>query len=80
MYADIKEIISLDEVMEERKLGPNGALIYCMEYPSYSKYFLLSPLVVYLIVVCLVLYVTTYQYKEEPKKYCFLCNWTNVYP
>ncbi|XP_063946394.1 GPN-loop GTPase 3 isoform X2 [Daucus carota subsp. sativus] len=28
---DIKEIISLDEVMEERKLGPNGALIYCME-------------------------------------------------
>ncbi|XP_063946393.1 GPN-loop GTPase 3 isoform X1 [Daucus carota subsp. sativus] len=29
---DIKEIISLDEVMEERKLGPNGALIYCMEH------------------------------------------------
>lgn len=28
---DIKELISLDDVMEELGLGPNGALIYCME-------------------------------------------------
>ncbi|KAL8087641.1 hypothetical protein AgCh_037696 [Apium graveolens] len=27
---DIKELISLDDVMEELKPGPNGALIYCM--------------------------------------------------
>lgn len=29
---DIRELISVDEVMEELGLGPNGALIYCMEY------------------------------------------------
>ncbi|KAF2284707.1 hypothetical protein GH714_029457 [Hevea brasiliensis] len=28
---DIRELISLDDVMEELGLGPNGALIYCME-------------------------------------------------
>lgn len=31
--ADIRELISLDDVMEELGLGPNGGLIYCMEYP-----------------------------------------------
>jgi GTPase SAR1 family protein len=30
--ADIRELISLEDVMEELKLGPNGGLIYCMEY------------------------------------------------
>lgn len=29
---DIRELISLDDVMEELGLGPNGALIYCMEH------------------------------------------------
>ena len=29
---DLSELISLSEVMEELKLGPNGGLIYCMEY------------------------------------------------
>mmetsp|Transcript_57438 Transcript_57438/g.66338 ORF Transcript_57438/g.66338 Transcript_57438/m.66338 type:complete len:358 (+) Transcript_57438:129-1202(+) len=29
---DIRELISVEEVMEELKLGPNGALVYCMEY------------------------------------------------
>lgn len=29
---DIRELISVDEVMEELGLGPNGSLIYCMEY------------------------------------------------
>ena len=29
---DIRDLIGLDDVMEELKLGPNGALIYCMEY------------------------------------------------
>ncbi|GMI66324.1 hypothetical protein like AT4G12790 [Hibiscus trionum] len=28
---DIRELISLDDVMEELGLGPNGGLIYCME-------------------------------------------------
>lgn len=31
--ADIRELVSLDDVMEELGLGPNGGLLYCMEYP-----------------------------------------------
>lgn len=30
--ADIRELISVDDVMEECKYGPNGALVYCMDY------------------------------------------------
>lgn len=30
--ADIRELISVDDVTEELCLGPNGALVYCMEY------------------------------------------------
>ena len=30
--ADIRELISLEDVMAEMGLGPNGGLIYCMEY------------------------------------------------
>lgn len=29
---DISELITLEEVMDKLKLGPNGGLIYCMEY------------------------------------------------
>ena len=29
---DIRDLISVTEVMEELQLGPNGALLYCMEY------------------------------------------------
>ncbi|KAI1268229.1 GPN-loop GTPase 3 like protein [Xylariaceae sp. FL1019] len=29
---DIKDLISLDDVMEEMGLGPNGGLIYCFEF------------------------------------------------
>ena len=29
---DISELIQLEEVMEHFKLGPNGALVYCMEF------------------------------------------------
>ncbi|XP_006631334.2 GPN-loop GTPase 2 [Lepisosteus oculatus] len=29
---DIAELITLDDVMEGLKLGPNGGLVYCMEY------------------------------------------------
>ena len=29
---DIRELISVDDVQEELKLGPNGALVYAMEY------------------------------------------------
>jgi len=28
---DIKDFISLEDVMEEMGLGPNGGLIYCFE-------------------------------------------------
>lgn len=29
---DISELITLEDVMENLHLGPNGGLIYCMEY------------------------------------------------
>ncbi|AAS54374.1 AGL117Cp [Eremothecium gossypii ATCC 10895] len=29
---DIRDLISLDDVMEELSLGPNGSLVYCFEY------------------------------------------------
>lgn len=29
---DIRDLIVLEEVMDQYKLGPNGALLYCMEY------------------------------------------------
>ena len=29
---DIRDLIVLDDVMEEFKLGPNGALLYCFEF------------------------------------------------
>lgn len=29
---DIRDLISVDDAMEELALGPNGALVYCMEY------------------------------------------------
>ena len=31
-YSDIQDLVTLDDVMEEMELGPNGALVYCMEY------------------------------------------------
>jgi hypothetical protein len=33
IFVDIRDLISLDDVMEELGMGPNGGLIYCMEYP-----------------------------------------------
>lgn len=32
LYIDIRDLITLDDVMEELCLGPNGGLVYCMEY------------------------------------------------
>lgn len=29
---DIRDLITIDDVMEEIDLGPNGGLVYCMEY------------------------------------------------
>ena len=29
---DLRELISVDDVMEELGFGPNGALIFCLEY------------------------------------------------
>jgi GPN-loop GTPase len=28
---DIRELVSLEDVMEELELGPNGGLVYCFE-------------------------------------------------
>ena len=32
MYQDIRELITLEDVMEELHYGPNGGLIYCLEF------------------------------------------------
>jgi len=29
---DVAELVRLEEVMEDMKLGPNGGLIYCMQF------------------------------------------------
>jgi GTPase SAR1 family protein len=29
---DIAELITLDDIMDEHALGPNGGMLYCMEY------------------------------------------------
>jgi GPN-loop GTPase len=41
---DIKELISLEDVMEELHLGPNGGLIYCFEFLLQNLDFLTDPL------------------------------------
>lgn len=41
---DIKDLISLDDSMEELGLGPNGALIACFEYLLQNMDFLTGPL------------------------------------
>ena len=33
LLPDIRDLVSLEDVMEELELGPNGGLVYCMEYP-----------------------------------------------
>jgi Conserved hypothetical ATP binding protein len=33
LTADIRDLISLEDVMEELELGPNGGLVYCFESP-----------------------------------------------
>ena len=32
MPVNVQDLISVTEVMEELGLGPNGGLVYCMEY------------------------------------------------
>ena len=29
---DVAELVALEEVMEQLELGPNGGLVYCMEF------------------------------------------------
>ncbi|KAF2101943.1 ATP binding family protein-like protein [Rhizodiscina lignyota] len=41
---DIKDLISLSDVMEEMSLGPNGGLIYCFEFLLENMDFLTEPL------------------------------------
>jgi GPN-loop GTPase len=32
LTVDIRDLVSLEDVMEELDLGPNGGLVYCFEY------------------------------------------------
>ena len=31
MFTDVRELISVEDVMDELKYGPNGGLLFCME-------------------------------------------------
>ena len=42
---DISTLITLDDVMENLKLGPNGGLIYCIEYLEKNIDFFYSNLI-----------------------------------
>ncbi|RXG73613.1 GPN-loop GTPase 2, partial [Armadillidium vulgare] len=41
---DIKEIVILEEVMNDENIGPNGALVYCMNYLEQNISWLISTL------------------------------------
>lgn len=41
---DIKDLIGLEDVMDEMSLGPNGGLIYCFEFLMENLDFLTEPL------------------------------------
>ncbi|KAI9759080.1 MAG: ATP binding protein [Chaenotheca gracillima] len=41
---DIRDLITLEDVMEELSLGPNGGLIYCLEFLLQNLDFLTGPL------------------------------------
>lgn len=32
IHGDIRDLITIDDAQEELKLGPNGALLFCMEF------------------------------------------------
>ena len=34
---DVRELVTLEDVMEEMSLGPNGGLLFCMEYLQVVK-------------------------------------------
>jgi GPN-loop GTPase len=38
LTADIRDLISLEDVMEELELGPNGGLVYCFECPPSNPF------------------------------------------
>ncbi|KAF7226036.1 GPN-loop GTPase 2 [Nothobranchius furzeri] len=44
---DISDLVTLDDVMENLKLGPNGGLLYCMEYVETNLDWLESKLAQY---------------------------------
>jgi len=48
LIPDIRDLISLEDVMEELELGPNGGLVYCFEYslgqPSLTNRYLVNNL------------------------------------
>ncbi|OMH79942.1 GPN-loop GTPase 2 [Zancudomyces culisetae] len=45
---DINELINIDDVQEEYGLGPNGSLMYCMEYLENNISWLLEKLEKYI--------------------------------
>lgn len=40
---DIRDLITLEDVMEEMGLGPNGGLVYCFESAAFLSFLFPSP-------------------------------------
>ena len=38
LCADIRDLITLDDVMEEMQYGPNGGLVFCMECATCTSF------------------------------------------
>ena len=44
LKSDIRDLIGIDDAVEEMKLGPNGGLVFCIEYLSHNMAWLLEEL------------------------------------
>lgn len=44
LKTDIRDLIGIEDAVEEMKLGPNGGLVFCIEYLSQNTEWLLDEL------------------------------------
>jgi hypothetical protein len=55
---DVRELVSVEDVMTEMNLGPNGALVYAMEYLVTNIDWLQVVVLVVVVVVAVLSFVT----------------------
>ena len=58
VYADIRELVDVNDVMEaeDLRLGPNGGLVFCMEYLMQNLDWLNEQLGIY--ITCIIFFVS----------------------